>query len=63
MPTGARSSFLSSKDSVQMSLKPALLAGALFHLALASAAIAAADCPPLGRMPNYDPPAEAEMRA
>jgi outer membrane protein OmpA-like peptidoglycan-associated protein len=46
-----------------MSLKPALLAGALFHLALASAAIAAADCPPLGRMPNYDPPAEAEMRA
>jgi outer membrane protein OmpA-like peptidoglycan-associated protein len=46
-----------------MTLKPALFVGAFFQLAVASAAFAAADCPPLGRMPNYDPPAEAEMRA
>jgi outer membrane protein OmpA-like peptidoglycan-associated protein len=43
--------------------RTALLAGALIHLALASAALAAADCPPLGRMPNYNAPTDAEMRA
>jgi outer membrane protein OmpA-like peptidoglycan-associated protein len=46
-----------------MRLKPAILAGVLVHLALAPAALAAADCPPFGRMPNYEPPGEAEMRA
>ena len=45
-----------------MSFKAALLSGAFFHLALASAALAATDCPPLGAMPNYAAAAEAEVR-
>ena len=45
-----------------MSFKAALLSGAFFHLALASAAFAATDCPPLGAMPNYAAAAEAEVR-
>ena len=45
-----------------MSFKAALLSGAFFHLALASAAFAATDCPPLGAMPNYVAAAEAEVR-
>jgi len=45
-----------------MSFKAALLSGAFFQLALASAAFAAADCPPLGAMPNYAAAAEAEVR-
>lgn len=45
-----------------MSPKPALLFAAL-QLALASAALAAADCPPLARVPSYDPAGEAETRA
>src|SRR5215203_6260114 len=45
-----------------MSFKAALFSGAFFQLALASAAFAAADCPPLGAMPNYAAAAEAEVR-
>jgi outer membrane protein OmpA-like peptidoglycan-associated protein len=45
-----------------MSFKAALLSGAFCHLALASAAHAATDCPPLGAMANYAAAAEAEVR-
>ena len=40
-----------------------LFACGLMVVATGSVALAAADCSPLGRMPNYEPPAEAEMRA
>jgi outer membrane protein OmpA-like peptidoglycan-associated protein len=63
MPVGPVRSPLSRQGTArEMSFKAALLSGAFFHLALASAAFAATDCPPLGAMPNYAAAAEAEVR-